>query len=231
MERARHEFDDDSVLHPRLKSEHTHFPWVQVILILAALGGLYGLFTWLRQPASASALISQIERALQDGEWNVAQRHYDDLAKHHKTDLGEERLQQIAGEITGVKTYEQAKRQAGPFTFAAPHSEAERFYRRGVLAYFDGRTEEARKIWQELIGAFKTLPEQSAWVRLAEEALKQADLPAEGNLDQVLKPANNESPTDHAARLNQLKLLYQALPDGPLKKNALEKIEKASGKH
>jgi serine/threonine protein kinase len=231
MNRPQHDLDDESVpSHAALRSRSNQVPWLQVVLILAALAGLYGLYSWLRQPTSAPALISQIEHALQGGEWSLAQRYYDDLAKYHKSDVAPERLQSIEQEIAGVKTFEQAKRQSGPFTFTAPRSEAERFYRRGVMAYFDGRTEEACKIWEELIAAFRPLPAESAWVRLAEEALKQSDGPGAVTLDEALKQVPNESQNERAARLNQLKQLYQALPDSPLKKSALEKIDKSAGK-
>jgi hypothetical protein len=171
------------------------------------------------------SLTSQITKLLNDGEWDAAQKKFDELDKHHGSQVAPEQLQDLRTQIGNVRTLHQARVQSGPYTFVAPKSEAERFYRRGVLAYYDGRVDEAQTVWTGLTQAFKDVPSEAAWVRLAEEALKEkAEVT---NLTDMIKALGNENANDGMERLRALKQLYSALPDSPLKRQALEKIEGA----
>jgi outer membrane protein assembly factor BamD (BamD/ComL family) len=203
------------------------FPVVQALLLLIALACLFGIYLWLKQPANAETLTQQIERSLHDGDWNEAQKKFDDLDRHHAAAVGAEQLNHLKSQIHSVKQYQQARVQSGPYTFVAPRSEAERFYRRGVVAYYDGRVDEARTIWTTLTQAFKDIPAESAWVRLAEEALKEKDLTDARKLPEVIQRITTGDLATARTGLQSLRQLYAGLPESPLKKQALEQIDQA----
>ena len=214
-------------LHDAPGKPRAAFPVVQALLLVVALGGLFGMYLWLKQPASAETMTQQLERSLQDGDWSEAQKKFDDLDRHHAATVGAEQLNLLKAQINSVKQYQQARVQSGPYTFVAPRSEAERFYRRGVVAFYDGRIDEARTIWTTLIQAFKEIPAEGAWVRLAEEALKEKDLTDARKLPAVIQRITTADPTTARTGLQSLRQLYASLPDSPLKKQALELIDKA----
>jgi tRNA A-37 threonylcarbamoyl transferase component Bud32 len=214
-------------LQNHLPKPRVTFPVVQAVLLLAALGALFAMYLWLRQPASAEALTEQIHRYLQDGEWSEAQKRFDDLDRHHGTAVGAEQMNALKARINAVRHYQQARTQSGPYTFVAPRSEAERFYRRGVLAFYDGRVEEAHIIWTALTQAFKGVPAEDAWVRLAEDALKEKEPVDAARLPEVIQRIVAGEGDKARAGLRALRQLYAGLPDGPLKQQALEQIDKA----
>jgi len=224
--------DDDSdpsyeTLQDRVAGRRPRFPVVQAAILLVALTGLFGLYLWLRQPASSEALTSQIHKLLDDGEWDRAQKKLDELDKYYAGQIPTEQLQELQVQINAARTYHQARALAGPYSFVPPRSEAERFYRMGVLAYYDGRLDVARTIWTSLTQAFKDLPAEVAWVRLAEEALKVKEPAEAANLPDLIKKLTEKSPRDAAERLRALRQLYAALPESPLRKQALDAIDRA----
>lgn len=219
------EIEVGSEFHKKLRKEQPAFPVLHATVLIVALMGLYGLYTWLRQPASLATLSTQIEKSVSEGEWDEAQKKYGDLERHYASEVGGERLNEIRLKIEAAKTYQQARFQAGPFTFSPPKSEAERFYRKGVLAYFDGRVEEARKTWLTLTQAFRDSVPDSAWVRLAEEALKQSEDAQTRNTSETIKKISDGQSDQVLERLVHLKALYEALPDSALRRTALQEIE------
>jgi hypothetical protein len=56
---------------------------------------------------------------------------------------------------------------------AKPQSEAEWFYYQGLRLYRRGEEREARRVWQGLVEAFRSVPAERPWVRKAEEELLQ----------------------------------------------------------
>lgn len=217
---------DDEIdrLREKIRRDRPAFPVLQALVLIGALLGVGAMWYWLRQPPSAESLKSSIHQCLQDNDWNAAQSKYDQLLKYHPEALANDARDELKARISSIKTYTQARIAAGPFTFTPPSSEAERFYRRGVLAYYNGQTEEARIIWRNLIASFKDTASFTAWVRLAEEALKQSESQANFSLDPILKAYGNIDTATMKARLAELQKLYETLPESEWKKSALTAI-------
>jgi serine/threonine protein kinase len=227
MARGEEEEEEQPV---RRGSGRSSFPWGQGLLLVAALAGLFWLYSWLRQPPSGEALHSRIQQALQGGDWDEAQKQLEELKKLQGDEWGADRLQSLQEQIQGSKTYQQAKAQLGPLLAAPSKSEAERFYRRGVMLSLEGNPEQARATWQALIEAFKETPAEGPWVRLAQESLKQQETAVAVSFEDALKTIMATAPAERNQRLEQLKKLYAALPESAWKKEALEKIARAAGK-
>jgi tetratricopeptide (TPR) repeat protein len=217
---------DDEIdrLREKIRKDRPAFPVLQALVLIGALLGVGAMWYWLRHPPSAETLKNSIHQSLQDSEWNAAQTKYDQLLKHHPEALANNERDELKARISSIKTYTQARIAAGPFTFTPPSSEAERFYRRGVLAYYNGQTEEARIIWKNLIASFKDATSYTAWVRLAEEALKQSDNQTTFSLDPILKAYGTIDHTTMKARLLELQKLYETLPENEWKKSAMTAI-------
>lgn len=215
---------DIEKLREKIRKDRPAFPLLQALVLLGAMLGVGAMWHWLRQPPSVAASKSSINQSLQENDWNAAQDKYDQLLKNHPEAFPQDERDDLKARITSSKTYTQAKIAAGPFTFSPPTSEAERFYRRGVLAYYGGQTEEARTIWKNLIASFKDTPSFTAWVRLAEEALKQSDSQTTFALDPILKAYGNIDNVTMKARLAELQKLYDTLPESEWKKSALAAI-------
>lgn len=211
-------------LRNKIQADRPAFPALQALLLLAGLAGVIALWFWLRQPASAESLKLQINRLLKENDWNTAQSKYDLLIRHHAESITKEDRDELQADINNIKTYTQAKIISGPYTLVTPNSEAERFYRRAVLAYYSGQVEEARTIWRNVVATFKDIPTYSAWVRLSEEALKQSDSMMTFNLDAVMKGFGEMDTAVLKTRLMDLQKLYNAMPDSQWKSSALKAI-------
>lgn len=231
-------YDDDeevAELKVRIRRDRPAFPVAQAGVLLLALACVGALWYWLRQPPSAESLKGSISKLLSENDWYAAQEKYNLLAKHHSDIVSPEEREEIQTRIGSMKSYQQARVQSGPYTFVPPGSEAERFYRRGVLAYYSGQVEDARTTWKNLVAAFKDAPAFSAWVRLAEEALKQSEGQTTFNLETVIKGFGEINSTSLKVRLTELLKLYQGMPDSEWKSSAimaigkkLSELEKAS---
>lgn len=223
------ELDDEEAgqlrrLRDKVRNERPVFPLLQAITLAVAMLGVVGLWYWLRQPPTIETLKSQIERLLGENDWSAAQTKMELLVKHHADTLPKEERDDLQSRISSMKSYTQARVQSGPYTFVPPGSEAERFYRRGVMAYYSGQIEEARTIWKNLVGAFKDAPAFSAWVKLSEEALKQSEGQTTFNLEAVIKGFGETDSASLKARLIELQKLYQGMPESEWKTGALKAI-------
>lgn len=210
-------------LRKKMRADRPAFPTLQAAILLVGLAGVVALWLWLRQPPSAESLKSQISTFLKENDWSAAQGKLDLLNKHHADSIPLDERDELQAGINSMKSYTQAKVISGPYTFVPPSSEAERFYRRGVLAYYSGQVEDARSTWKNVVATFKDVPAYSAWVRLAEEALKQS----EGqtfHLDPILKAFGNLDVAALKARLADLQKLYTSMPESEWRASALKAI-------
>jgi hypothetical protein len=141
--------------------------WVLLPLFLATLG----LLVWSFWPPDAETLYqrahAQILSANPD-DWDKGRDALEQLKRRypgaHAADLGE--LEQKLAEYDAKRDSEKKARGAGPMT------EAQWFYQEGLRLRQEGKEREAREVWEALKAAFKDVPSEDAWVRLADEQLR-----------------------------------------------------------
>lgn len=185
--------------------------WLQfggIVLTLALVGWL--IYQRLRSP-DATALIAQAEQRLAEEDWRSAEATLDRLRQRYPDAAATPQVAALREQAALGLLRQQARREAGPFAFSAPRSEAERLYRRGVLEFYSGRATQARQTWTYLIEAFDDVPANAPWIELAKNALKES--PAATNLaaktvEAALERAAREPPAAARRRLQAMLALY-----------------------
>ncbi len=145
-----------------------HRPWVLIVL----LGLTLGLLVWSFWPMSAETMYQRGAALMESDnpdDWDTAWDKY--LAP--LLDKAPETARRAEIERWREK-YEEARasRQSLRAVRAAePMSEAQWFYREGLRLRQRGDEAGAKRVWKALIRAFKDVPSESAWARLAEQEL------------------------------------------------------------
>lgn len=186
-------------------------PWVRVGLLSLALVVVIGLVWWGLRPPSPEKLLADAETAIAAGNWSDAETALDKLKKKHPTHAFMAKATELETQVATGKDAAKARRDAGAFAVTPPTCEAERLYRKGVVEYLGGRTEEAHRTWRETIAAYEGIVKQESWVKLARQALMDAGK-AGSPIDSVksaLEKAEKEDRATAEKRLTALLALYQ----------------------
>jgi hypothetical protein len=149
-------------------------PAVLVALFVVTVG----LIVWAFWPANPDAMFQQgaaLMNSPNTDDWYrgielVEESDRKDPEHKHQAEVAEFR-----------KQYDelQARRKAEALAKSArPPGEAEYFYRLGLRQRQQGKEQEARATWRLLVDAFKGVPSEEAWVKLAEDALQPPADPA-----------------------------------------------------
>jgi hypothetical protein len=162
-----------------------------------------------------AALMASADRDDWDRAWDEylgpLQDKYPD--NPHKPELEEFRRRHEA--LLAERRAERAARRAGPM------AEAQWFYQEGLRLRQQGREERARRVWNALVHAFKEVPTEKPWVRLAEKELAREE--AQPSVDRQLEPVREAVKRAHRLRaegqgkeaeaiLDGLKTLYRGDP-------------------
>jgi serine/threonine-protein kinase len=87
-----------------------------------------------------------------------------------------------AAEVDGYEQKLADYQEAREAARRADHlGEAQWFYEEGLRLRQQGRPDKARQTWQRLVGAFRGVPTERAWVRLAEKELAKGDAAADAH--------------------------------------------------
>jgi serine/threonine protein kinase len=162
-----------------------HRPWVLALLLATTAA----LLVWAFWPMSAETSYQRGAALMQSedpDDWETAWDKYLGplLAKEPQTPHRGE-IERWREKSETAKAARQANRTA---RFAGPMSEAQWFYQEGLRLRQQGDEAGARRVWQALARAFKDVPSEDPWLRLAEK---------EQNKD---KPERQWSPVRQALR-------------------------------
>ncbi|MGH7171007.1 MAG: serine/threonine-protein kinase, partial [Gemmataceae bacterium] len=147
-------------------------PWVLMLLLAVTLG----LLAWTFWPLSAETMYQRgadLMKSSDPADWEMAWDKYlaPLLAKHpdtpHRAEV--EAFYIRCKESKAARQADRAARRAGPM------SEAQWFYQEGLRQRQQGDEAEARRVWKSLVQAFKDVPSEEPWVRLAERELDRGD--------------------------------------------------------
>ncbi len=149
-------------------------PWVVVVLFVLCAGTLVYTF-WPDDPEKryreAKPLLDSGEPADWTNGWDHIKGVRDKLRQGPHA-------AEVAAYEQKLADYREA-REAGRH---ADHlSEAQWFYEEGLRLWQQGRTDEARRMWQRVVEAFRAVPAESDWVRLAEKELAKQAGPADAH--------------------------------------------------
>ena len=146
-------------------------PLVLVVLFLATVG----LIAWGVWPLSAEQMYQRGAKLMASSDpedWDKAWDRY--LQPLDASQLNEAQQKELA-EFRRRMEGRDAERRAGlKKHFAGPASEAEWFYQLGLRQRQQGDEKTARETWTKLIAAFKDVPDEAPWVRLAEKELDKS---------------------------------------------------------
>lgn len=183
--------------------------------LLTMLAGLIALWWWLKQAPAPEELYKQAEESLQQNYYADALSKLDKLQEAHGTAM-QEQVQILRQRITTQRDLQSVK---GSIIFTPLQSEAERFYRQGVILFHEGKVEEARSAWENLSIAFEKLPEHAVWVQLAKDALaaskKSESEQLKKQLQLLMDKAKDEVKEVALKRLLAIKKLYQSRANLP----------------
>jgi serine/threonine-protein kinase len=146
-------------------------PLVLVVLFLLCVGGIVWAF-WPPSPERLFARGAELMASEDPDDWYKAwDKYLDRLAEKYPDYRAEEvaAFRHQYDERNAQQKAAQAARHAGPM------SEAQWFYQEGVRMRQRGNEAGARILWQALTDAFREVPSEGPWVRLAEKELGRED--------------------------------------------------------
>jgi eukaryotic-like serine/threonine-protein kinase len=189
-----------------------------------------GLIVWAFLPPSAETLYHQgaaLMASANTDDWDRAVELFNELDQKDPNHPHRAEVDAFRKQYEELQARKKAEAQA---KWARAPGEAEYFYRRGLRLRQQGKEPEARETWQALVDAFKGVPSEEAWVKLAQDALQPPadDVPAtERHLEAVeaaLKEARrlrDENKPEEADKVRQaLEKLYG---DDPAVRHLLDK--------
>lgn len=135
-----------------------------------------GLIVWIFLPSSAESLFGRAANLMESDDpddWYKAEEYVEKLEKDHP----DYRPDEVAAFRRRVDREAEARSEASTARRASSMSEAHWFYERGLRLRQEGKEEEARTVWKNLIVAFKDVRSESIWVQWAEHELTDPKFP------------------------------------------------------
>jgi serine/threonine-protein kinase len=197
-------------------------PVVIVSLLLVCLG----LLAWRFWPLSPEELFQRgaaLMASPNPDDWERAWEEYlEPLNTKHPDHPHRARVDAFRRQLDAIAEERQAARKADR---AGPMSEAEWFYAQGLRLRQQGKDAEAKAVWGRLIRAFKEIPGEGPWVRLAEQRLKDGDAAPPREWKSVERALERAKELEAAGREDEaqairdaLRELYRDDPDAPVGK-------------
>jgi serine/threonine-protein kinase len=168
------------------------------LVIIGLFALTVGILAWAFWPASSETMYQRgaaLMKSEDPDDWETAWDKYLGplLAKHPDTPHRAE-VEAFRQQYESARAARQAGRAA---RFAGPMSEAQWFYQEGLRQRQRGDEARARRIWRSLVSAFKEVPSETPWVRLAEKELEQ---PADKGADRQWGPVRESVRRAHELR-------------------------------
>jgi hypothetical protein len=196
-----------------------------------------GLIVWglTRKKPNAEELYAAAEPLMQSdrpADWRRAWAEYlEPLTTRFPDNPHRDEVAAFQRKMQDTDRLDRALKQAGA---EAPQSEAERFYRQGLVLLQNGDVAGTRRIWVNLVRSFAAVPAERRWVELAERGLGRLAEPARddrfGSARAALAQARklrDAGKRDEAARIWQgLEALYK---DDPAAADVLTELRRDRG--
>jgi serine/threonine-protein kinase len=170
--------------------------WVLLTLLFLCVG----LIVWGLWPPGADGLFRQGEKLMASNDphdWDTAwEDYFDKLQKNYPNNPYQAQIEEYRRKIEDHKAQKQANKEA---TTSGPLSEAHWFFVQGQRLRQQGAEAEARRVWNDLVRAFRAMPAEQPWVKLAEQ-----ELDAPGGVDDT-KEARQSAVRAVVQRARQLR--------------------------
>jgi serine/threonine-protein kinase len=156
-------------------------PWVLATLFVLCVSTIL----WAFWPPSAESLYRHGEALMNSDDpddWATGWDQYLARLEKEYPDYRREEVAEFRKKYDGYRAARKAKRKAEQ---VEPMTEAEWFYQEGMRQRQRGNEAGARRTWQALADAFRDVPTEQAWVRLAEQLAKGQ---GEANARRQLQP-------------------------------------------
>jgi serine/threonine protein kinase len=206
------------------------------VVLVTLFAACVGVLVWAFWPPSAQWLFEKGSALMESDdphEWETAWRRYlDPLEEKYPDHPYKEELERYRRKRDEPRTA--GSRQKNPL--AAPLSEAAWFYHEGLRQRLHGDLPAARRTWQSLVCAFRDVPGEKTWVKLAEEELakENAEGPADDRrwqsvraaLDRARMLRDSGKPEVAAEVLKAIEELYR---NDPSARAILEEVQRERG--
>jgi serine/threonine-protein kinase len=144
------------------------------VLLLSFLASI-GILVWTFWPLSAEGLYRHGAALMASSDTDDWERAWDNylspLEEKYPENPHKDEVAAFRGRVETVRSARRAgilTRRAGPMT------EPQWFYQQGLRLRQQGDEAGARRVWQALAQAFREVPSEAPWVRLAEERLAES---------------------------------------------------------
>jgi hypothetical protein len=200
-------------------------PAVVIPLFLAVVAVILAVIFWPRpSPEELYAAAQPLVQSDNPDDWDRALDEYlDPLADRYP----DREPKKVEADRTLLRDRRALRRALAAGAKAAPASEAERLYRRGLALAELGDAAAARRTWADLVTAFTDVPGEEKWVKLAAEGVEKlpehkplkppksaAERPAlAAAVERAKKLKADDKPAEAAALLAALEDLYRNDPD------------------
>jgi serine/threonine-protein kinase len=142
-------------------------PWVIVTLFALCVSTL----VWAFWPASAEGLFRRGEALMMSEDPDDWANGWDRYLKRLAEDFPDYHREEVAQFRKKYDSYTAARQTAIKVRQAGPMTEPQWFYQEGLRRQQLGDEAGARRSWQNLVDAFREVPTEQPWVRLAEKQL------------------------------------------------------------
>jgi serine/threonine-protein kinase len=208
-------------------------PLVLVALLLLTLG----LIVWGLWPVSAETLFQRgaaLMRSDNPDDWDRAAYYLDRLQEKYPDNPHRDEVEQFRKKIADHHALEKAETRAAR---AGPVSEAQWFYEEGLRLRQRGDADGAERVWKGLVQAFRDVPSEEPWVRLAEVQLKKPDeriLPEEKRWEPVRVALQRARQLRDDGKPDEAEAIWQAVEElyrkDPSAAGILEEVRHDQGK-
>ncbi len=159
------------------------------LVLVALLAVCVGLIAWGLWPPSAESLFQKGDALMQSedpADWDTAwEKYLQPLTEKYPDNPYREQVEEYRRKVEEQAARRKAAREARS---AAPASEGQWCYDRGLRLKQQGDEAGARKVWQALVDGFEGVEAERPWVDLARKELAGEGRPVkvgEGRWDQV----------------------------------------------
>jgi serine/threonine-protein kinase len=151
-------------------------PLERPLVLLVLFGLTLFLLTWAFWPLDAETMFRRGAELMQSSnpdDWETAwSRYLEPLEEKHPDHAHHDEVAEFRKRVEegrAMRSAENAARSVRPMT------EAQWFYQRGLRLRQEGDEQAARRTWEALRTAFRGVPTEAAWVRLAEQRLAEKE--------------------------------------------------------